>query len=123
LRDVLRLDNKCGKDAVYYVSEEIATNFERRFSTQYDSLIIDQELANLRGVAQIKSTNKLSGNELMAFPLDQDSVRPVVGMGINTVAMPRPHYNSDYMFAVWGAVGFQVKTDYFGNTCAMYATD
>jgi len=122
LRDVLRIDNKCGKDAVYYVSEEIASNFERRFSQQYDAQLIEQELSGLRGVATIKATNKLVGNELMGFPLDQESVRPVVGMGINTVAMPRPMYNSNYEFAVWGAIGFQVKTDYFGNTCALYAS-
>ena len=123
LRDVLRIDNKCGKDATYYISNEIMSNFERRFSNNYDSRKIIEELTSLMGVAAIKPTNKLSGNELMGFPLDRESVRPVVGMGINTVAMPRPNYNSNYMFAVWGAVGYQVKTDYFGNTCALYAAD
>ena len=122
LRDVLRITNDCAKDATYYISREIASNFERKFSQQYDAKLILQELSGLLGVATIKETNKLVGNQIMAFPLDASSVRPVVGMGLNTVAMPRPVYNSNYEFAVWMAAGFEVRTDYFGKTCAMYAT-
>ena len=121
VRDVLWITNKCEQDAVYYVSREIASNFERKFSTSYESKIIRQELADLMGVADIKVSSKLSGNEMMAFPLDTNKIRPVVGMGINTVAMPRPLYNSNYEFAVWGAVGFEVRTDFSGNTCALFA--
>lgn len=121
VRDVLWIDNNCAKEATYYVSREVVSNFERKFSSQYDAKIIMQELAGLIGVASIKSTNKLTGNQLMAFPLDANNIRPVVGMGINTVAMPRPVYNSNYEFVVWGAVGFEVRTDFASNTCAMYA--
>lgn len=121
LRNVLWIDNNCEQDAVYYVSREIASNFERKFSAQYDAKIIMQELAELMGVSAIKTSSKLSGNELMAFPLDTNRVRPVVGMGLNTVAMPRPVYNSNYEFVVWGAIGFEIRNDYFGNTCALYA--
>lgn len=121
LRDVLFIDNKCEKEAVYYVSREIMSNLERRFSTQYDSKIISQELADLMGVAAIKVSSKLTDNEIMAFPLDTNSVRPVVGMGMNTVAMPRPVYNSNFEFVTWAAIGFQIRTDFFGNTCALFA--
>jgi len=123
LRDVLWIDNNCSKDITFYVSKEIASNFERKFSTQYDAKTIQQELQNLMGVAAIKVTSKMSGNELMGFPLDSGSVRPVVGMGLNTVAMPRPVYNSNYEFVVWGAIGFQVVTDYTNQTCALYASE
>lgn len=123
VRDVLRITNNCARDAIYYVSREISSNFERKFSTQYDAKIIMQELADLMGVEAIKETNKLTGNQLMAFVNDADFVRPVVGMGVNTVAMPRPVYNSDYQFVTWAAIGWQVRTDFFGRTCAMYATD
>ncbi len=123
IRDVLWIDNNCEMEATYYISRQIASNWERKFSTQYDAKIIMQELADLMGVAEIKVSSKLVGNEMMAFPLDQNKVRPVVGMGLNTVAMPRPVYNSNYEFAVWGAVGFEIRTDYFGNTCALYAAD
>ena len=121
IRDVMWITNKCEKELTYYVSREIASNFERKFSTQYDAKIIMQELADLMGVAAIKVSSKLSGNELMGFPLDSNFIRPMVGMGINTVAMPRPVYNSNYEFAVWGAIGFEVRTDFAANTCAFFA--
>lgn len=122
IRDTLYITNNCTADATYYVSREIMSNLERN-SSEYassDNKIL-QRLAGLMGVAAIKVTSKLTGNQLMAFPLDQDKIRPVVGMGVNTVAMPRPVYNSDYIFSVWCAVGWQVRTDYFGKTCALYA--
>lgn len=123
IRDVMWITNECERDLVYYVSREIASNFERKFSTQYDAKIIMQELADLMGVDAIKVSSKLSGNEMMGFPLDQNAIRPVVGMGLNTVAMPRPLYNSNYEFVVWGAAGFEVRTDFFGKTCAFFAQD
>jgi len=123
IRDVMWITNKCEKELTYYVSREIASNFERKFSTQYDAKIIMQEMADLMGVAAIKVSSKLSGNELMGFPLDANSLRPMVGMGINTVAMPRPVYNSNYEFVVWGAIGYEVRTDFTGNTCAFFAQD
>ena len=121
IRDIMWITNKCERELTYYVSREIASNFERKFSAQYDAKIIMQELAQLMGVAAIKVSSKLTGNQLMGFPLDANRIRPVVGMGINTVALPRPVYNSNYEFAVWGAIGFEVRTDYAGLTCAFYA--
>ncbi len=121
VRDVLTITNKCGQDATYYVSLEIMSNWERKFSTQYDSKIIMQELADLMGVAAIKGSNKLSGNELMAVVLSTGRIRPIVGMGMNTVAMPRPVYNSNYEFVTWAATGFEIREDFAGNTCALFA--
>jgi len=121
LRDVLWITNNCEQDATYYMSRDIISNFERKFSTSYESRTILDELATLQGVAAIKPTSKLVGNELMAFPLDQSKIRPLVGMGVNTVAMPRPVYNSNYEFVTWSAVGYEVRTDYFGKSCVMYA--
>lgn len=123
IRDVMRITNNCAKDLTIYVSREISSNFERKFSTQYDAKIIMQELADLLGIASIKESSKLSGNELMGFPLDANVIRPMVGMGLNTVAMPRPVYNSNYEFVVWGAIGFEVRTDFAGNTCTFFASD
>lgn len=123
IRDTMWITNKCEKDLTVYVSREIASNFERKFSAQYDAKLIMQELASLMGIAAIKVSSKLSGNELMGFPLDQGSIRPMVGMSLNTVALPRPVYNSNYEFAVWGAIGFEIRTDFAGNTCAFFAQD
>lgn len=128
IRDTMRITNKCTKDLTYYVSEEIASNFERKFSSQYDAKSIEAELMQLRGVAGIKSSSKLgsaaatAGNEMMGFPLD-GLVRPITGMGVSTVAMPRPIYNSNYDFVVASAVGWEVRDDFFSNTCAFSAKD
>lgn len=123
VRDVLWITNKSEKEAVYYISREMASNFERNSSESYSSEKILNRLAQLRGIAAIKESSKLSGNEFMAIPLNDNLVRPVVGMALNTVAMPRPVYNSNYEFAVWGAIGFEVRTDYDGNKCTMFAQD
>ena len=121
--DFLYISNNCTKDATIYVSREIARNWERKFSTAYAGDNIIDQLAKLQGVAAIKVTNKLSGNKLMAFPLDRDSVIPVSGMGMATMALPRTMYNSNYEFVVAAALGWFVKTDYSStNTCALYAT-
>lgn len=120
IRDKMRIDNKCSQPLWIYISELVATNFDRRFSEAYDSTTIMQELTTLMGIAGFKPSSKLVGNEVMGFPHD-GSVRPLVGMGLNTVAMPRPIYNSNHQFAVWTATGFQVKEDYNGNTCAFFA--
>lgn len=123
VRDVLWIDNNCEREATYYISREIASNFERNSSEAVVTAKIIERLAGLMGVAAIKVSSKLSGNEFMAFPLDSNFVRPIVGMGVNTVAMPRPVYNSNYEFVVWGAVGFEVRTDFANRKCAMFAAE
>ena len=79
------------------------------------------ELNGLMGVANIKVSSKLVGNELMAMVLDSNSIKPLVGMGITTVAMPRPVYNSDYRFTVWGAIGWEIRSDFSGNSACLFA--
>jgi len=35
--------------------------------------------------------------------------------------MPRPVYNSNHEFVTWGAIGFEIREDFAGNTCALFA--
>ena len=121
VRNVLWIDNNVGQDATYYISREIASNWERNFSTQYDARTIMAELKGLMGVADIKVSSKLVGNELMSMVLDSNSIKPLVGMGVTTIAMPRPVYNSDYRFTVWAAIGFEVRSDFAGNSACLFA--
>jgi|14BtaG_2_1085337.scaffolds.fasta_scaffold00072_50 hypothetical protein len=118
LLDNLWITNNCTKDVVIYVSREIARNWETDFNTNYNQGKISEELAGLQGVSSIKTTNALSGNQIMMFPLD-GSVRPVSGMGISTMALPRPLYNSNHEFITAGAIGWMVDNDYAGNSCAL----
>jgi hypothetical protein len=121
--DFLYITNNCSRDVTVYVSREIARNWERNFSTSFDGQRIIDQLSKLQGVAAIKVSNKLTGNQLMAFPLDKGSVIPVTGMGMATMALPRHMYNSNYEFVTATAAGWMVKTDYSGNTCALYASE
>lgn len=120
--DQLRITNKCGKDLVIYVSKEIRSNWELNYFANNDSRTILDVLTTLEQVEAIKSTNKLTGNELMMFPLD-GTVKPITGMGLATMAMPRPVYNSNYEFVTAHASGWNVDVDYFNNTCVLYAAD
>ncbi len=122
VRDALRITNKCGRDLTVYVSNEIATVWEGNFSSEYSGGRIIDQLAGVLGIAGIKASNKLSGNEMMLFPLDGVSVRPVSGMGMSTFALPRPLYNSNHEFVTAAAVGWMVNNDFSGNTCAGFAS-
>lgn len=121
--NVLWIDNDCAKDVTLYISREISRNWERKFFGNESGAVVKiiEEMARLQGVGQIKVTNKLTGNQMMAFPLDGMSVRPVSGMGMSTFALPRPLYNSNHEFVVTTATGWMVNVDYFGKTCALYA--
>ncbi len=121
LRDVLRIDNNCTQDLMWFFSREAMSNFERNFSEEHASRTIYEELMKLRGVDEILETNEFEGTELMAFPKNQDKIRPMVGMAMNTVAKPRVHYNDDYQFVTWAAVGYEVRPDFAGRTCVLHA--
>jgi hypothetical protein len=121
VRDVLWITNNSQRESTVYVSREIGSNLERNSSESYESKKIVERLAGLQGVAAIKTSSKLTGNEFMMIPLDGVALRPIVGMGINTVPMPRPLYNSNYNFAVWGACGFEARTDYYGRKATLMA--
>jgi len=116
--NTLYITNNVAQDVVLYISREIARNWERKFSANYDGRRIIDQLSGLQGVAGIKVTNAVSGNKWFAFPLD-GSVKPIVGMGMSTMACPRPMYNSNHEFITSIAAGWYVKNDYFGKTCAL----
>lgn len=118
IRDTMSITNKVVADLVYVVSPEIGSAWELRFNDAYDSRTVFDELNSLRGVGSIVVSSKLTGNEIMAFG---QNVRPVVGMAVNTVALPRPVYNSNYDFIVWSAIGWEVRSDYFGKSATLFA--
>ena len=122
VRDAIRVTNSCGKDLTVYISTAIATVWEGNFSTNYDGKLIIDQMAMVLGISAIKVSNKLTGNQMMLFPLDGTAVRPITGMGMSTFALPRPLYNSNHEFVTAAAVGWMVNTDFAGNTCAGYAS-
>lgn len=122
LRDELKLTNKVTVPATYFVSNEIMSNFERYYSDNYASGTILDHLKRVGLVADIVESSKLTGNQVMAIPLNQNYFMPLVGMAVSTIALPRPAYNSPFAFDKVSAVGFQVINDFDGeNKGAMYA--
>ena len=123
--DVMWITNNCEKEMTVYVSREIASTWDQLFFGNESGSTVKtiEEMARVQGVAAIKTTNKMTGNEMMGFPLDGMAVRPISGMGMSTFALPRPLYNSNHEFVVASATGWMVNQDYFGQTCTFYAAD
>lgn len=123
LRDVLKLENKVTVPATYFVSNEIMSNFERYYSDNYASGTILDHLKRVGLVADIVESSKLAGNQVMAIPLSNRFIMPLVGMGVATIALPRLSYKDPFAFDVTSAVGFQIVNDFEGvNKGAMYAS-
>ena len=124
LRDKLAIDNNISGEIDWYVSREIASNFERYFAdSDINYGTIRDALLKLEQVASIEIDPELTGNQVLGIARDADKVAPIVGSAIATVADPRMYYNSDYIWRTWGAMGLMVKTDFFGRKPVLYATD
>ncbi|MEK9714055.1 MAG: major capsid protein, partial [Thalassolituus sp.] len=124
LRDTLRITNNAYGDATVYVSREIYTNLERHYNENdvgYGTILSD--LLKLAGIGAIKESSKLSGNELFMAMMNNEFIQPLVGMGVNTIAVPRVNPFDAHNFITWGAMGIQVKNDYDGKTGVLYAAE
>lgn len=124
MRDTLRITNNAYGDATVYVSREIYTNLERHYNENdvgYGTIL--EDLLKLAGIGAIKESSKLSGNELFMAMLSSEFIQPLVGMGVNTIAIPRVNPMDAHNFMTWGAMGIQVKNDYAGRTGVLYAAE
>lgn len=123
MRDTLRISNNAMGGVTFYVSREIMTNLERYYAdTDAGFGTLLKALLQLNGIAAIKETAKLSGNEVIGMVLSNEFIRPLVGMGVNTTAIPRVNPFDAHNFITWGAMGIQVITDYDGRTGVLYAS-
>ncbi|EHC1064019.1 phage coat protein [Salmonella enterica subsp. enterica serovar Chomedey] len=122
LRDTLKITNNQYAEQTWYVSAEIMSNLERYYSDNYQSGTILQELLKLSGISAIKEDAQLKGNQILIVPLTAGVIAPIVGQAFGTVADPRPHYNSDYIWRTWGAAGLMVKTDINSKKSVIYAS-
>lgn len=75
------------------------------------------------GLAGIKQTDLLSGNEMIAVILSDEYIRPIVGMPITTTPIPRVTPMDDWHVLVWGASGLQIKADGQGRSGVLYAAE
>lgn len=122
LRDTLRITNNVAGQVTFYVSREILSNLERPYSDA-DAAFGDvlASIKALSGIADVKETAKLTGNQVLAMELSSSVIQPLVGMAVSTIPLDRRNPMDAYNFLTWGAMGIQVKTDYAGKTGVLYA--
>lgn len=122
VRDILRITNNCSGNVTVVVSREIASNWERPFSTADGNFgTIGGYVAQLRGIAEIVEDDQLTGNQIAMFYDDQQGFHMVSGMAISSYAIPRQYHNSPFEYIMWNAAGFVSKSDFEGRKCALYA--
>lgn len=106
-----------------YISQEIARNWDRSYSGSggYKGGRLMEYLLTNRRIGKIGVTTKLSGNEFFGFVPRADVIRPVVGMATNTTAMVRLNPVDDYNFLVMGAMGLDIRADWYGRSGVFYS--
>lgn len=120
-RDRLRITNNCVNPVRVGVSAAAMSNMERFVSAETWTLGTIKDLVlKLEGIAEIYIDSALTGGKFIMYWDDQMGLHPVVGMGINTYAVPRQFHNSDFAFVKWSAVGFCAKTSFSGKKCVLF---
>jgi len=120
-RDRLRITNNCVNPVRIGVSAAAMSNMERFVSADTWCGTIKDLVLKLEGIAEIYIDSALTGGKFIMYWDDQMGLHPVVGMGINTYAVPRQFHNSDFAFVKWSAVGFCAKTSFSGKKCVLFA--
>lgn len=116
-------NNLTGRKLNLYISPEIGRSWDRPYSGpdgSKEGSIRDVLLKNRR-IGKITDTFKLTGNEFFAFIPDPQFIRPLVGLAVSTVAIPRTKPRDNYNFMVSGALGIEVRADYEGRTGVFYS--
>lgn len=113
--------NRVVRDFNIYISPEIEANWRRRSGAQ----TIDQRFMTLfeatPGVASIKVSNTLVGNQMIGFVASQEYIKPVVGQAVGTTPVPRLRPFDDFHFMTWAASGLQILEDDAGRSGVFYA--
>lgn len=107
----------------WYVSPEIMRNFEKPLSSTegFKGGSLREFLEGNSRIGRIKRTFELTGNSFFAFVPHARFIRPVIGMAMSTVALPRHHPRANYVFDVWSAMGLEIKADYNGRSGVFYS--
>lgn len=108
--------------ATYFVSNEIFWRMAADYSTEKgDNKILDR-VRQIPGVGEVVPSSALSGNEILSMVLTTEYIQPLVGMGVSTIALPRPQYNSAVEFDVVSVMGIECKLDFEnGGTAIQHA--
>ena len=106
-----------------YVSPEIMRNWDRPYSGAAGFKIgslRDALMANRR-INKIEQSFELTGNEFFWFVPNAQYIRPLIGMAVAAVAMPRLTPRANYQFENWGAMGIEIRADFNGRSGVGYS--
>ncbi|GGE18248.1 hypothetical protein GCM10011390_41750 [Aureimonas endophytica] len=106
-----------------YISPEIARNLDRQVNTSAGLSLGTrlQQLQANRRIGKIAVSFELTGNAFFGFVPSADYIRPLIGMAVNTQAMPRNYPTANYQFLKMGAMGIEIRADWNGRSGVFYS--
>lgn len=118
-------DNNVGLGVNVYVSPEIGRRLDLSYSgsSGFKGGSLRDYLLTNRRINKIEVTFEMTGNEWIAFPPSAEYIRPLIGMAVSTIAIPRIMPRANYQFMVSGAMGLEIRADYDGRTGVLYASE
>lgn len=105
-----------------YISPEIESNWQRTTGGQTIDRTFMQGMGDIAGLAAIKTSKYLVGNQIIIMALSNEFVAPKTGMAITTTPIPRQQPFADYQFITWSASGLLIKADADGRSGVLYAS-
>lgn len=113
--------NRVTADQTIYISAEIEKNLMRTVdATTISRSFYRALLEDTPGVAAIKTSSLLTGNQMVGVVLNRAYIEPVTGMALNTVPVPRQVPFADYQWMSWSASGLLIKADQSGRAGVSY---
>ncbi len=113
--------NRVTADITVYISSEIEKNLLRTVdATTLSRSYYRALLEDTPGLAAIKTSSLLTGNQMIGIVLNRAYIEPVTGMAINTVPVPRQVPFADYQWMTWSASGLLIKADQTGRSGVAY---
>lgn len=115
--------NNASGNVTLYVSDAIWFNLMRLANPSVNNTeTLLTAILRIPGLAGIKKTDQVVGNQFFAIILSSEYIRPVVGMPVTTTPIARVTPMDDWHVLVWSAAGLQIKSDANGATGVLYAS-
>lgn len=113
--------NRVTAPVTVYISSEIEKNLMRTVdATTISRSFYRAILEDTPGVAAIKTSDLLTGNQMVGVVLNRAYIEPLTGMAVNTVPVPRQVPFADYQWMTWSASGLLIKADQAGRSGVAY---
>lgn len=114
--------NNAQGDVTFYLSSEAWFNMiGQNAEDNSDKNGIDV-LKEIPGVADIKRSSQVVGNEFIAGIVSAEYIKPLVGMPVTSTPIPRVTPMDNYNVLVWAATGLQIRADVNGRSGWLYAS-